>query len=490
MKKKKIITNYIYNLMYQVLIIILPIITTPYLSRVLGVKNIGIYGYTISIVTYFTLVGALGINKYGQREIAYVQEDRYKKSKTFWELNTIRLVTILITSIIFMFAFCITGKYVLYYRILLLELLAIVLDISWYFQGIEEFKRVVIRNSIIKILGLLCIFLFVKNENDLIKYFIIYVLSNFIGNSIFWINIKKYIDKVPFKNLELKKHIRPMISLFIPQIATSIYTILDKTILGLIGGDISEVGYYEQSQKIIKVALTFVTSLSIVMLPRLSNVFVKGDNDKIKDYMRKSFNFDWFLSCPITFGIIAIAEKFVPWFFGNGYEKVIYLLIYSSPIVIFISLSTTIGSQFLTSIKKHNVHTVAVTVGAAINLLLNFLLIPKMKSYGAVIATIVAEYVIAFIEIVYIIKKSQISFKDITSNATKYMLASIVMCLIVKYVSIFMKISPFNTVLQVCLGGIIYVFILLVLKDEWILYVINKIKQIFYNKKAKCNNVR
>ena len=483
MKKERIISNYIYNLIYQVLTILLPIITTPYLSRVLGVKNIGIYGYTASIVTYFTLVGALGINKYGQREIAYVQDDRYKKSKTFWELNIIRFVTTFIASLIFFVAFCISGTYALYYRILLLELLAIIMDISWFFQGIENFKKVVIRNSIIKIIGLVCIFLLVKNENDLINYFIIYVLSNFIGNSIFWLNLKKYIDKIAFKDLELKKHIRPMISLFIPQIATSIYTVLDKTILGMIGGNISEVGYYEQSQKIIKVSLTFVTSLSIVMLPRLSNVFAKGDNKKIRDYMKKSFTFDWFLSLPITFGIIATAKNFVPWFFGNGYEKVAYLLIYSSPIVIFISLSTTIGAQYLTSIKKHNVHTCAVTVGAILNVILNFILIPIIKSYGAIIATVVAEFVISFIEIVYVIKNNKIKFKDITNNVIKYMFSSIIMCVVIKYISNFMGVSPLNTIIQIILGGIVYLVILLLLKDDWVMYLLNKMVKILPQKK-------
>ena len=478
MKGKNIVTNYIYNLLYQIIIIIIPIITTPYLSRTLGVENIGIYGYTISMVTYFTLVGALGISKYGQREIAYVQDDNNKRSIIFWELNIIRFFTVLMSSAIYIIAFCINGDYVLYYRILLLELLSVVMDISWFFQGIEDFKKVVIRNIIIKIIGLISIFIFVKTKNDLINYFIIYALSNVFGNISFWINIKKYIKKVPFNKLHLRKHIKPMISLFVPQIATSVYTILDKTILGMLGGDISEVGYYEQSQKIVKIALTFVTSMSIVMLPRMSNVYAKGDTNKITNYMKKSFTFDWFLSCPITFGIIAIANNFVPWFFGEGYDKVINLLIYSSPIVIFISLSTTIGAQFLTSIKKQNIHSFSVTFGAILNVLLNLILIPKIQSYGAIIATVIVEFVISFIEIVYIVRKCNIEIKVVTNNALKYIISSIIMCLIVSYISNYMKINAINTILQVIIGGIVYCIILLIIKDDWIMYMLKKIKNI------------
>lgn len=475
MKNEKIVENYVLNLIYQMLTILLPIITTPYLSRVLGAENIGIYGYTISIVTYFTLLGALGITKYGQREIAYVQNDRAKRSKIFWELNIIKFFTVSVASIIFFCVFCIKGKYVLFYRILLLELFAVVMDISWFFQGIEDFKKVVIRNSTIKLVSLICIFLLVKTQDDLLEYFIIYILSNVIGNALFWVNIKKYIDKVSFKNIKLKKHIKPMISLFIPQIAASIYTVLDKTMLGYLESDISEVGYYEQSQKIVKVALTFVTALSIVMIPRISNVYAKGDSKKIKDYMVKSFTFDWFLSCPIIFGIIAIADKFVPWFFGAGYDKIIYLLIYSSPIVIFISLSTTIGSQYFTSIKKQHIQTIAVIVGAIINVVLNILLIPSLKSYGAIISTVVAELIITTIEVIYLIRVEKFSFKDITTGTMKYILAGFIMFIFIKVLSGFMNISALNTIIQIVAGLFIYIFTLVLLKDKWVNIILKKI---------------
>lgn len=477
-EKKNITKNYIYNLIYQILTIILPIITTPYLSRILGAEGIGIYGYTVSIVTYFTLIGALGISKYGQREIAYVQNDKEKRSKVFWELNTIKVFTILIVTLIFWIAFCIKGEYVIYYRILLLEIVATFLDITWFFQGIEDFKKVVIRNIIIKFISVISIFIFIKNSNDLVKYFYIYVLSNFFGNGILWLNIDKYVKKVKINFMELREHIKPMISLFIPQIATSIYTVLDKTMLGSLESDISEVGYYEQSQKIIKIALTFVTTMSVVMLPRISNTYAQGDNEKIKKYMKKSYNFNWFLSIPIIFGIIATSEKFVPWFYGDGYEKIKDLLIFTSPIVVFIAFSTTIGSQYLISIKKQNIQTLAVGIGAITNVFLNFILIPKLKSEGAVIATVMAEFLITITEIIYTIKNSEMKLKDIFTGAHKYVFAGIIMWAFTYLAARSMPVGIIYTLFQVLIGIIVYIGVLMIFKDEFLINILKKIKLI------------
>ena len=273
--KKSITKNYIYNLIYQILILILPLITTPYVSRVLGAENIGIYSYTISIATYFILFGSLGIAMYGQREIAYLQDQKEKYSKLFWEIVVLRFFTMSISSIIFYISFVKNGEYHMYYKILLLELLANCFDISWFFQGLEEFKKTVLRNIVVKIISIICIFVFVKSYNDLFIYFWIYVLSNLIGNISLWAYLPKYIDKIEISKIDIMKHIRPTISLFIPQIAIQIYTVLDKVMIGTIILDKSEVGFYEQSQKIVKMLLTIVTSLGIVMIPRMANTFKK-----------------------------------------------------------------------------------------------------------------------------------------------------------------------------------------------------------------------
>ena len=485
MKKSNITKNYIYNLVYQILVIIMPIITTPYLSRVLGAEGMGIYGYDISIVTYFTLLGALGLTIYGQREIAYVQDDRKLRSKIFWELVILRFITVSISVVIFLFSFCIYGENTFYFRILILELLATALDISWFFQGIEEFKKVVIRNFVIKMVSIMLIFLFVKQQTDLWKYFTIYVCSNFLGNATFWIKLRKYIDFIKVKLRDIKKHLKGAIALFVPQIASSIYTVLDKTMLGAIVPDISEVGYYEQSQKIIKLVLTIITTIGIVMVPRIANTYAQGDRKKINEYMRKTFNFIWFFSLPIMFGIIAISTKFVPWFFGTGYEKVADLMMLSSPIIVFISLSTIIGQQYLITTQKQNIRTVAIIIGAVINVVLNLILLKKYASLGAVISTVVAEFMIVFIEVVYIVKNKLLEMRDIFYGCIKYLIVSIVMFLIVYQVQERLPISIMNTFLEVFVGMVVYLVILLIIRDKFLFdNVISKLKKIKFYKKT------
>ena len=166
MKKNSLKKNYIYNLIYQLLVIVLPLITTPYLSRVLGAEGVGIYSYTLSITTYFVLFGSLGIAMYGQREIAYIRDDGTKKSKTFWEILLLRFATMSISLIIFIFMFANGENYNLYYKILILEIIANSLDISWFFQGMEEFKKTVTRNIIVKIISVICIFTLIKKAED------------------------------------------------------------------------------------------------------------------------------------------------------------------------------------------------------------------------------------------------------------------------------------------------------------------------------------
>ena len=477
MNGKKIVKNYIYNLIYEILVILLPIITTPYLSRVLGAENIGIYGYTMSIVTYFTLLGALGIAKYGKREIAYVQNDTQKRSKVFWELNTVKLFTITISATIFYFLFCLKGEYTVYYRILILELIATLLDISWFYQGIENFGKVVLRNLIVRSVSIILIFILVKTPNDLVKYFCIYVLSNSLGNGMLWISIRKYIQKVKINIKDLKKHFKPLISLFIPQIAVSIYTVLDKTMLGILCDNIGEVGYYEQSQKILKIALTAITTMSIVMLPRISNVYAQGKDKELKKYMNMTFRFDWFFGIPIMFGIMATATNMVPWFYGEGYEKIIYLLTIGSPIIIFIALSTTIGTQYLVSIKKQNIQTVAVIIGAIVNVILNLILIPKIQSIGAIIATIIAELAITLIEIYYISSRKIIKMENIFKGMHKYLISGIIMFISVKIISNFMQVGVIYTLIQVVIGAVLYIVILILLRDDFLINVLKNFKK-------------
>ena len=474
LKKNSVTKNYIYNFLYQILTIIIPLITTPYLSRVLGAENIGIYSFTISITTYFILFGSLGVAMYGQREIAYVQNDIKKRSKIFFEIFFMRCITLGISLFIFYITFCSKGQYNIYYKILILEIIANAIDISWYFQGLEEFKKTVMRNTIVKLISVICIFLFVKESADLNKYFIIYVLSTFLGNLSLWMYLPRFVQMVKIKELNLFRHIKPTIMLFIPQIATQIYTVLDKTMIGVIVSNKAEVGYYEQAQKMIKLLMTIATSLGTVMMPRIAATFASGNHKKVREYMNKSFSFILLLAFPLMFGIISVSSSFVPLFYGKGYDKVVPLLCVISPIIVLIGLSNVTGTQYLLPTKKQNQYTLSVVIGAIVNFILNLILIKHFASIGASIATVIAELAVTTTQ--FILIRKEIKFIDVVNLSYKYVIASLVMFMCSMIVSHFISDNLISITVQVCISISVYFIILLILKDKLLLEGLKMIK--------------
>ncbi|MBR6033259.1 MAG: flippase [Clostridia bacterium] len=320
MGTKSIKKNFLYNLVYQVLILILPIITTPYISRVLGAENVGIYSFTISIVTYFTLFGSLGVSLYGQREIAYARENVGKRKKVFIEIIFFRFITMAIAMAVFILTYATHDQYKGYYQILILYLLAFAFDISWFFQGMEEFKKTVLRNVIVRVASVACIFIFVKNQEDLEKYLLIYSLADLIGNISLWFYLPKYLKGIKVKHINIFKHAVPIIMLFIPQIAVKLYSIVDKTMIGYMITDKSSLGNYEEAYKVINVLFTVVSSLGIVMVPRIASIFASGDKKKLNEYILKSFKFTFLLAFPMMLGAIAVSKEFIPIFLGEEYR--------------------------------------------------------------------------------------------------------------------------------------------------------------------------
>lgn len=480
MAKKSLVKNYIYNLGYQILTLVLPLITTPYISRVLGAENIGIYSYTYSILSYFLLFGALGVALYGQREIAYVGEDNVKRKKVFWEIQTCRFLAAFIASVVYFIFFMREGNYSVYYKIWFLELVAIGFDISWFFQGIEEFKKTVTRNVLVRLVSVTLIFILVKVPEDLIKYITIYAVADLVGNLSLWLYLPKYFKGVKIKNINAFSHLSGIILLFIPQIASQIYNLLDKTMLGNMVLDKAEVGYYEQAQKVIRVLVTIVTSLGIVMIPRMASTFASGDREKVFDYMKKSFKFVFFLAFPIMFGIISISKSFVPVFFGEGYDKVVTLINVMAPTIILNGMASVIGTQYLLPTKKQKEYTVAISSGLVVNFILNYILIKTQYSVGASIATIISELVLVLVEL-YIIRKD-LKTKDVLKLGANYIISGLIMFVACILIQIVLGTSTSTIIIQIIVGIIVYMGMLILLKDEYLKIFIDKGKSIL-NKK-------
>ena len=503
MAKKSITKNYIYNMIYQVLILVLPLITTPYLSRVLGAEGIGIYGYTYSIVTYFILFGSLGVALYGQREIAYANENVNKRKKVFIEIIIFRFITIFISTIFYLLIFTRKNEYQIYYRILVFELIAAAFDISWFFQGIEEFKRTVTRNVLVRLCSVILVFIIVKTKEDLVKFTLIYSIADLIGNLSLWLYLPKYFKGIKVKNINVLKHLPQIILLFIPQIANQIYKVLDTTMIGKIVANKAETGYYEQAQKVIRLLLTIVTSLGVVMIPRMASTYASGDKEKIRNYLKMSFKFVFFLAFPIMFGIISISSAFVPVFLGKGYDKVIVLINIISPILILMGMGNVLGTQYLLPTKKQKEYTISVTIGVIVNFVLNYILIKKYQSIGASIATVLSEAVIVFIQYQYI--KNEINFKKIVNLGWKYLASSLIMFVFCTFVRAIFAITPISGLIisyaikhniqkeffyniisiitQVIIGITVYFGALVCLRDDYIFMFFKKIKSLIFRKK-------
>ena len=470
----KVVKNYLYNLSYQILVLIVPLITTPYVSRVLGAKGVGTFSYTNSIVQYFILFGCIGLNLYGQREIAYVQHENEKRDKVFWELVILRIIAVSISLTVFYFTLASHGKYASVFLIMCLDILASMVDISWFFQGIEDFKKIVVRNFIIKIVGVALIFIFVKSSDDLLLYVICHSATLFLGNLSMWAYMPKLVGKVKLRELEIKKHMRPTIVLFLPQIATSVYTVLDKTMIGLLTGIEEEVAYYEQSQKIVKIVMTLVTSLGTVMMPRVANLFKQNEIDKVKNYLSKSFRFVFFLSFPMMFGLMAVGCNIVPWFFGLGYDMVIPNMMVIAPILVIIALSNIMGTQYLLPTGRQKEYTLSVVTGCVVNFTLNLLLIPHFLSIGAAVSTVIAETSVTCVQVYF--TRKDFKFGEIISNNKDYIISSLIMFVPTYLLSKYLPSSILNTFICVAVGGLMSVGLLFVMKDETLFEAADKIK--------------
>lgn len=471
----KIIKNYFYNLSYQLLIIIVPLFTTPYVSRVLQADGIGKYSFANSIVQYFILIGCIGLNFYGQREIAYCQHKKDDRDRTFIELVIIRFSTVTLALILYNFIIVLNQQNLQFlFFIMSIDIIASMFDISWFFQGIEDFKKIVIRNFIVKIVGVILIFTCVKTTDDLYIYTLCHSVTLLLGNLSMWIYIPKLVSFQKIHTKEIFKHLKLTIVLFLPQIAVSIYTILDKTMIGLIVGT-TEVAYYEQSQKIIKIVLTVVTSMGTVMLPRIANLFKINEMEKVKEYLKKSFSFTFFLSFPMMFGLISLSSNIVPWFFGEGYDKVVLNMMFISPIIVFMSFSSLMGTQYLLPLNRQKEYTISVLVGTCCNVILNIILITKFASVGAATASCISECLVMSTQ-AYFLKKDFNIFQIFLENK-KYIFASLIMFIPTFYLSHIMTPTIKNSFIITLLGIGIYILILFIIGDENLKMMYGKIKR-------------
>lgn len=467
--------NYLFNVGYQVFALLVPLITTPYISRVLGADGTGVYSYTYSIMRYFWLLSTLGIATYGTKAIGIWQESKEKRSQIFWDIFSLKVIlsTILLIAYFLYVIFIAKNKNIA--SIQSLYLIGVLFDISWFYQGIEDFKSISIRNFIVKALSVFFIFAFVKDKNDLPIYIIGHAGFLLIGVLIIWIPLKKYINKPNIKNLKPFKCFMPSLMLFIPSIATQIFAVLDKSMIGWLTGSMEQNGYYEQAFKIIDMIMVIITTLGTVMIPKVSREFKNGNKDVIIKSLDTSFKFIFFLSLPMCMGIIIVAPIFVPWFFGDEFVRATPILQILSVLFIFSGINSITGTQYLISTNQTNKHIIMLIIGGAVNIVSNLIFIPIFNAKGAAIGSLLGEIVISVLEIGYLHITKQYKFFNIIKYSYKFFISIIIMSAVGFLITTHMQNNLVTMIVAVIACSATYIITLVILKENFVLDEINAV---------------
>ena len=456
----KVIKNYLYNLSYQILTIILPIITVPYVTRIFTSEDLGNYGFYYSIVSYFSLFAMLGIGIYGTKQIAAARD----VSSTFWNIYAIQLIASLLALFVYVITLVSIPEMSGIVPIILgIVLLTKMIDISWLFTGKEDFKKITLRNTMVKVAGVISIFTFIKSSEDLYLYIFLIVIFDFLGQFVMWIPAKKFIKRPSFDTKIIKKNLHPIVLLFLPQVAISLYVVLDRTLLGLLGS-YSDVGIYEQGQKLTSILLTVVSSLGAVMLPRVANLLSERKEKEAQNMVRFSFILYNLIIFPMIFGLIAINEIFVKLFLGQNFQDVKYVLYIIVFNIMFIGWTNILGYQVLVVRNKNKEFMLSTTIPAIVSVAVNITVIPFFGYIGASITSVVVEFLVFAIQWYYsrnIINKNLLFNKDLV----KIICSSLVMFGAVMLCKMTLGLDGIiGLIIYLAVGGISYLGMIFLLK--------------------------
>lgn len=460
----KVIKNFFWNAGYQIFVLIVPLVTVPYINRVLGPTGVGINAFTNSIVQYFILFGSLGINLYGNRGTAYRRDDKVALTKYFWEVSFLRFISVGIAVIAYLIFTFSMDKYRIFYLAQGFMLVGAAFDISWFFQGLENFRVTVIRNVLVRIASLILIFLLVHKASDTALYILILSGSQLLGNLTFWPSLRANLTHFPkISTLHVWRHMKPAFLLLIPQLAIQIYVQLNKTMLGILQG-VTASGFYENSDKIIKMLLALVTATGTVLLPHVAHYFASGNHEAVKRSLASSMHVILVLAFPLAFGIAAVSTSFTYFFFSTKFMPVAPLMAVEAIVVIPISIASAIGVQYLLPTDQVKPYTVSVILGSLVNIVVNVPLILWLGTMGAVIGTILSESVVTLYQIYAI--KDQLSLGELFSESWKYCLSALIMFVAVKVLEMTWPTSIAFLMLEVVIGMVVYFVVLLLLRPR------------------------
>lgn len=466
--------NFLLSSSWQILQLVSPFITAPYISRVLQPDGVGTYSYTRSIQLYFSLFATLGTAVYGTREVARSRNDRAELSQKFWEIELLSVATSgAVICAWLVFALAGGGEYRILFLILTMNLFSVMFDISWLYAGLEEFRYIVAKNALFQLAGIVLQFTLVRSKSDLPVYVAVMAGTAMLGNLSMWIPLRRFVAKPDFSDFHILPHFRESFVYFVPAVATSLYTLLDKVLIGALTKNPDENGFYEQATQVVGMgkALTFV-ALNQVLGSRISFLFKESRIDEIKARIDTSCRYILCMGCAVAFGIAAVSDTFIPWFFGERFGGAVILLKLLCPLVVIIGISNLLGSHYYTPAGLRKQSAVFIVAGAALNVALTVLLIPRLNALGAVIGTFAAELSITVLYVAFC--RGYLTAAQIVRDGWRAVLAGAAMFCAVSFLNRWSVNEFVRLFVQVTGGAVLYGGLLLLLRDEFVCGILRK----------------
>ena len=470
---KSIKFNFIMNFILTVSNFLFPLITFPYVSRVLLPEGTGKVAFALSIVSYFTLFASFGVATYGIRAIAQVRDDKERLSKTMHELLFINIISMIIVYIALAIAILVVPKFAMekeLFWVTSLFILFTIIGIEWFYKGLEKYQYITIRTIIFKIASLFLVFLFVKEKSDYIIFAFISIFA-IVGSSVLnLINSRKLINYTLYSEYEFKKHLKPMFVLFLTSMAIAIYTSLDEGLLGLLSSP-EQVGYYNAAVRVKGILFTLITSLGVVLLPRLSYYVENHMETEFHEALAKSTNFIIVIAASVVIFFTLFAKETILILAGENYVASIIPLQIVVWALILSAITNILGIQILLPLKKDKQLLFSVLCAATVDVIANFLLVPKLAAVGTALSVIAAELSVLIVQMIILRQYIKILFSGLQLHKMIIALLIAIAC------ALFVREIVVNTstlIIFLCSSSVFflaYFIILLLLKEKFIIYV-------------------
>lgn len=484
-KSKTLFQNYVFNLIKTLNSILFPIITFTYSARILGVDGVGKINFVKSIISYFTMIAMLGMNYYGTREIAKRRDDREGLSKFCVEMLIINGCTTLLAYALLVMAIISIPLLREYSILLAICSVAIVLQgmgMEWLYQGLEEYRYIAIRSVLFQIIALITMFIFVRDDSDVIPYTVITVMASSGSYILNFINARKYIQLNRNIHYEIRRHMKPLFWLFAMTVSIELYTVLDSTMLGFIKGD-SAVGLYTAAIKVERMINTLILSVGVVLMPRLSFYIGRGEMKKTAKLAKIAYNYIFMLSVPSAVGLFMLSDDIILLFSGSKFVVASQAMRIMTPIVLLIPFSAMTNQQTLIPLGKEKLILISTCVGAITNFILNGLLIPRYAQNGAAVGTVLAETSVAIVCMINL--KRYFDIKVIFRTLWQYFIAALPIPLIVVLVSRWKLQYVIGMILEITISAAAYFVILMLIGNPYIREAITVIQGKFTGKRKR-----